>query len=156
MFYNLYPSLPSQVFLVGGLIVAALLFAVFPSAIRVLGVRTWQRAGCLVGIVAFIATPNAKLISRNDSGLFAVLAGCIALIYCCQAMVRQISSCRLQQTLHAYIYRCVPFVRAFGSQQACVWSYPFVFRACWVIGCWNRMVDLSATPLLVLALLSDS
>ncbi|CAM9962781.1 unnamed protein product, partial [Laminaria digitata] len=76
-----------KVFLAAGLIVAALLFCVFPRAIKVLGVTYYQRLGCLVGIPAFIAIPNARALSWNDNGVFLVSVSCTVLIYCCQAMV---------------------------------------------------------------------
>ena len=79
--------LGAPVFLAAGLIVAAMLFFVFPRAIKVLGVTTYQRLGCLVGIPAFIAIPNARSLSRNDTGVFWVSVACTVLIYCCQAMV---------------------------------------------------------------------
>ncbi|CAM9812117.1 unnamed protein product [Laminaria digitata] len=108
-----------KVFLVAGLIVATLLFAVFPCAIKALGMTTWQRTGCLVGIPAFIAIPNARLLSWNDSGLFAVSAACIALIYCCQAMVMLAfvfgSTSLVQSSMRGKLAGLYNAVESFGS-----------------------------------------
>lgn len=83
---------PSQVFLAAGLIVAVFLFFVFPRAIKVLGLTTYQRLGCLAGIPAFLIVPNARSLSWNNTGVFMVSVACTVLIYCCQAMVRDLDN----------------------------------------------------------------
>lgn len=88
------PLFPShlQVFLSAGLIVAMLQFFVFPGVVKVLGITIWQRIGCLVGIPAFLVASGAQSLSWNNISLFVVSVASTALIYCCNAMVRALSS----------------------------------------------------------------
>ncbi len=55
-----------------GVLLAALQLAVFPRVIRRVGIVTWQRAGCLLGVPVFLAIPLARTLSWGEGSLFAV------------------------------------------------------------------------------------
>eukprot|EP00903_Cladosiphon_okamuranus_P010936 g10328.t2 len=55
-----------------GIILAVLQLGVFPPVIKYVGIVSWQRAGCLLGVPVFLAIPNVKSFSWNESSLFAV------------------------------------------------------------------------------------
>lgn len=56
-------------------------------AVRKLGAAAWMRAGCIVGIFVFLATPNAKLFSWNYAALFVMSVASNTLANCCLAAV---------------------------------------------------------------------
>ena len=44
----------------------------FPPFIKMVGIMTWQRLGCVVGIAAFVAVPAVKSLSWDYTSLFVV------------------------------------------------------------------------------------
>ena len=46
-----------------------------------------MRAGCILGILVFLATPNAKLVSGNYATLFVMSVASNTLANCCLAAV---------------------------------------------------------------------
>lgn len=52
---------------------AILQLGIFPSMIKRIGIVKWQCYGCMVGIIVLLATPAAKILSRNKTSLFVVL-----------------------------------------------------------------------------------
>ncbi|CAM9273702.1 unnamed protein product, partial [Ectocarpus sp. 6 AP-2014] len=73
-------------FMTGCMMVVAQLF-IFPSVIKIIGAVAWMRTGCLLGISAFLATPNAKLFSWNYTTLFAASVASVTVVNCCLAAV---------------------------------------------------------------------
>lgn len=67
-------STPVQVLLVTGIVLAICTLGIFPRLIKMMGIVTWQRIGCLLGVPIFLAVPNAKFLSWNESSLFVVSA----------------------------------------------------------------------------------
>lgn len=66
---------------------APLQLLVFPPLVKILGAVTWMRACCLLGVVTFLATPNASLFSRDYASLFALTVASTTIINCCLAGV---------------------------------------------------------------------
>lgn len=83
------PSSPTlwQVFFVSGVIVGVLQLVVFPKIVKVVGITIWQRIGCLMCVPCFVAIPNAKAISWDDSSLFMASVVITTLLYSFQGMV---------------------------------------------------------------------
>lgn len=63
-----------QVLVVTGILLAICTLVIFPRLIKMMGVVTWQRIGCLLGVPIFLAVPNAKFFSWNESSLSVVSA----------------------------------------------------------------------------------
>lgn len=76
-----------QVLVVTGLLMAVLQLILFPPLINVVGIATWQRMGSVIGIPAFIAISNVKILSWNYSSLFAVSVIANTLTNCCLGAV---------------------------------------------------------------------
>eukprot|EP00752_Nemacystus_decipiens_P005353 g4854.t1 len=55
-----------------GIILVVLQLGLFPPLIKYVGIVKWQRAGCLLAVPIFLAVPNARFLSWNESSLFAV------------------------------------------------------------------------------------
>lgn len=73
---------------VTGLIMAPLQLFAFPVVIQTLGAVRWMRMGCLVGISAFLATPNAGRLSHGGGpSLFAISVASTTVVNCCLAAV---------------------------------------------------------------------
>lgn len=72
-----------------GIILAVLQLGVFPSLIKCVGIVNWQRAGCLLGVPVFLAIPNVKSLSWNESSLFAVNVMGNLLAFCSISSVRR-------------------------------------------------------------------
>ena len=72
----------------GGLALIVLQLGVIPHVTKHVGIVSWQRAGCIVGVPAFLAVPCARLLSWGDTSLFVVLAGTNILTMCCVSAVR--------------------------------------------------------------------
>lgn len=85
-----YPSSlrATQVLFMTGLIMAPLQLFVFPPLIKTLGAVRWMRAGCILGMFSFLATPNSDLFSTDDAALLAASVACTTLVNCCLAAVR--------------------------------------------------------------------
>ncbi|CAN0196933.1 unnamed protein product, partial [Hapterophycus canaliculatus] len=66
---------------------APLQLFVFPPLINILGAVRWMQIGLFLGVSAFLATPHAKLFSRNDPMLFAVSVVSTTIVNCCLAAV---------------------------------------------------------------------
>lgn len=60
---------------------------ILPPVIMMVGIMTWQRLGCRVGVVAFIAVPAVKTFTWDYNSLFigSVLVNAIA-IFCMGAV----------------------------------------------------------------------
>lgn len=78
----------TQVLFMTGLIMAPLQLFVFPPLIKTLGVVRWMRVGCVLGMISFLATPNAELFGSDMSTLWAVSVASTTLVNCCLAAVR--------------------------------------------------------------------
>lgn len=50
---------------------AVLQLFILPPIMKVVGIGTWQRLGCVVGVLAFLAVPAVKALSWNYPSLFA-------------------------------------------------------------------------------------
>lgn len=55
-----------------GAMMAMFQLFLFPPLIKMLGIMTWQRLGCGVGIAAFLAVPGVAVLSWNDGSLVAL------------------------------------------------------------------------------------
>lgn len=64
--------LRAQVLLLTGLLMAVSQLVLFPSFIKTVGIATWQRLGCIIGVPAIITIPSVKMLSWNHPSLFAV------------------------------------------------------------------------------------
>lgn len=71
-----------------GIVMCVLQLCVVPGLIKKVGVVNWQRAGCLVGIPIFLAVPNAKFFSWNESSLLGVAVLTNLLVNICIGSVR--------------------------------------------------------------------
>lgn len=78
-----------QVLGLTGIILAVLQLGIFPPTIRCVGIVNWQRAGCLLGVPVFLAVPNARFFSWNESSLFAVSVLDNILSNCCISSVSE-------------------------------------------------------------------
>eukprot|EP00903_Cladosiphon_okamuranus_P005914 g5847.t1 len=77
-----------KVLFMTGLIMAPLQLFVFPPLVKTMGAVWWMRIGCILGMVSFVATPNAELFSSNDATLlWAVSVASTTLVNCCLAGV---------------------------------------------------------------------
>eukprot|EP00752_Nemacystus_decipiens_P007148 g6401.t1 len=76
-----------KVLLITGLIMAPLQLFVFPPLIKTLGAVRWMRVGCILGMLSFLATPNAGLFGTGDATLLAVSVASTTLVNCCLAAV---------------------------------------------------------------------
>lgn len=71
-----------------GLVMAPLQLFLFPLVIKIVGAVRWMHMGCLVGVVAFLATPNASAISGGgETRLFLVSVASTTVVNCCLAAV---------------------------------------------------------------------
>eukprot|EP00903_Cladosiphon_okamuranus_P012516 g11720.t1 len=70
---------------VAAVFVVVLTLFIIPIIVRVLGAAWWMRVGGILGVLTFIATPNAKLLSWNYATLFAMSVASNSLISCCLA-----------------------------------------------------------------------
>ncbi|CAM9968097.1 unnamed protein product [Ectocarpus sp. 12 AP-2014] len=68
-----------------GFLVVVLTLFIIPVVVRVLGAAWWMRGCSVVGVLVFLATPNAKLLSWNYGTLFAMSVASNTLISCCLA-----------------------------------------------------------------------
>ena len=78
-----------QVLGLTGIILAVMQLGVFPPLIKFVGIVNWQRAGCLLGVPVFLAVPNARFLSWNESSLFAVNVLTNLLAFCSISSVRR-------------------------------------------------------------------
>lgn len=81
---------PCQVFLTTGVIVGVVQLVVFPRAIKVFNITTWQRVGCVMAVPAFFAVPYTKDVSWNERSLFVLSVASMTLVYCFMSMVSQL------------------------------------------------------------------
>ncbi|CAM9212872.1 unnamed protein product [Ectocarpus sp. 12 AP-2014] len=68
------PAQIGKVLVVTGTLLAICTLGIYPRLIKMMGIVMWQRIGCLLGIPIFLAVPNAKFVSWNESSLFVVSA----------------------------------------------------------------------------------
>ncbi|CAM9177422.1 unnamed protein product [Scytosiphon promiscuus] len=71
-----------KVLVATGVMMAAFQLVLFPPLIKMLGIMTWQRLGCGVGIAAFLAVPGASILSWNHSSLVALSVAVNTLANC--------------------------------------------------------------------------
>lgn len=74
-----------------GVVMAPLQLFVFPLVIKIVGAVRWMKMGCLVGVAAFLVTPNASSLSGGDTRLFMVSVASTTTVNCCLAAVRRCS-----------------------------------------------------------------
>eukprot|EP00903_Cladosiphon_okamuranus_P010972 g10363.t1 len=70
-----------------GVLMAFCQVFVFPPSIKMVGIMTWQRLGCGVGVFAFVAVPAVKTFSWDYNSLFiaSVLVNAIS-TFCIEAV----------------------------------------------------------------------
>ncbi|CAM9925053.1 unnamed protein product, partial [Hapterophycus canaliculatus] len=66
---------------------APLQLFLFPFVIKIVGAVRWMHIGCLVGVAAFLATPNASSFGGGDTRLFVVSVASTTIVNCCLAAV---------------------------------------------------------------------
>ncbi|CAN0066183.1 unnamed protein product [Scytosiphon promiscuus] len=76
-----------KVLFVTGVVMAPLQLFLFPLVIKIVGAVRWMHMGCLVGIAAFLATPNASSLGGGNTGLFLVSVASTTVVNCCLAAV---------------------------------------------------------------------
>lgn len=66
---------------------AACQLVLFPPTIKMVGIMTWQRLGCGVGVAAFVTVPAVKTISWDHNSLFIVSVLVNTISMCCLGAV---------------------------------------------------------------------
>lgn len=72
-----------------GIFLGVIQFTLLPYAMKSIGILTWYRFCWVLGVVAFVLTPNAKALSWNYTSLFVVGVLSCLLVNCCTTAVRR-------------------------------------------------------------------
>ncbi|CAN0329264.1 unnamed protein product, partial [Pylaiella littoralis] len=63
-----------------GAVTAPCQLFLFPPLIKMVGVMTWQRLGCGVGVAVFLAIPSIRILSQNYRSLFVLSVAANSLV----------------------------------------------------------------------------
>ncbi|CAN0434045.1 unnamed protein product [Ascophyllum nodosum] len=81
-----------ELLLATGIVLGVLQLVVFPRVVERVGMVAWQRAGWLLGMIAFVVVPNIRGLSWNSPSLFAMgVAGNLLVNSCTSAIVIALS-----------------------------------------------------------------
>eukprot|EP00904_Undaria_pinnatifida_P010340 jgi/Undpi1/6436/HiC_scaffold_20.g08917.m1 len=72
---------------VAGILMMILDLGIIPHLTQRVGVVTWQRAGCIVGVPAFLAVPCVRMFTWDDSSLFVASVVTQLLAFSCAAVM---------------------------------------------------------------------
>lgn len=78
-----------QLLLATGIVLGVLQLVVFPRVVERVGIVAWQRAGWLLGMIAFVVVPNIRGLSWNSPSLFAMGVTGSLLVNSCTSAVRE-------------------------------------------------------------------